>query len=330
MKVNLPITPISFFPCVLLMILSSCDGISDHDTFYVKGPRIFAPNGEEFVARGVNKMIFYQERSGEESYREIARTGANIVRIFWFTKGTAEELDATLTNCIANQMVAMPALWEATGKWENLQQCIDYWSREDIVAVIEKHKKYVLLNIANEAGNYAVDAKEYREVYQKAVIQLREAGITVPLVIDAAGWGRRESDIMDHGQEILFSDPLNNLIFSWHQWDTNIPQARIKNTIDEARSQHLAFIIGEFAHVEVGCKCCIDYKYILDYCEETNTGWMAWSWGPGNSDCPDMDMTEDNTLETLHGWGFEVALSLKNSIQDTSKRPCIFPGMSCN
>ena len=312
------------------IISFSCVDSLEHETFYVEGPKIFAPNGEEFIARGVNKMIFYQDRSGEESYREIAKTGANIVRIFWFTKGTAEELDATLTRCIANNMVAMPALWEATGKWENLQQCVDYWSREDIVAVIEKHKRFVLLNIANEAGDHNVSPNEYRLTYQDAVLKLRNAGITVPLVIDAAGWGRRESDILNQGPEILKADPDKNLIFSWHQWDSNIPQSRIKAAIDGAKDKELAFIIGEFAPIEVGCKCCIDYKYILDYCQDTGTGWMAWSWGPGNGDCPEMDMTENNLLETLHGWGFEVALSLKNSIQNTSKRPCIFPNMGCD
>ncbi len=308
----------------------SCRDKIERETFYVEGPGIYAPNGEEFIARGVNKMIFYQDRSGQESYREIAKTGANVVRIFWFTKGTAEELDATLSNCIANNMVPMPAVWEATGKWENLQQCVDYWSREDIVAVIEKHRRYVLLNIANEAGNHDVSPNEYRLTYQDAVLKLRNAGITVPLVIDAAGWGRRESDILNQGPEILKADPGRNLIFSWHQWDSNIPQSRIKKTIDEARKKNLALIIGEFAPMEVGCKCCIDYKYILDYCQETGTGWMAWSWGPGNGDCAEMDMTENNLAETLHGWGFEVALSLKNSIQNTSKRPCIFPGMGCD
>lgn len=316
---------------ILVISLISCSESDQktNKTFYVEGAKIFAPNGEEFIARGVNKMIFYQDRSGKESYREIEKTGANIVRIFWFTKGTPEELDATLTNCIANNMVAMPSVWEATGKWENLPQCVDYWAREDIVRVIEKHKKYVLLNIANEAGNHEVSGTQYREAYQNAVLKLRNAGITVPLVIDAAGWGRRESDILNQGPEILKADPDKNLIFSWHQWDSNIPQSRIKTTIDEARKKELAFIIGEFAHVEVGCKCCIDYKYILDYCQETGTGWLAWSWGPGNGDCAEMDMTENNQFETLHGWGFEVALSLRNSIQNTSKRPCIFPGMDC-
>ncbi|MEQ9220160.1 MAG: cellulase family glycosylhydrolase [Cyclobacteriaceae bacterium] len=324
---------ISSFRLFILVFGIACFSCSEdvhRETFYVEGSRIFAPNGEAFIARGVNKMIFYQDRSGAESYREIARTGANIVRIFWFTKGTAEELDVTLTNCIAHNMVAMPAVWEATGKWENLQQCVDYWSREDIVAVIEKHKKYVLLNIANEAGNHDVSPGDYRETYQNAVLKLRNAGITVPLVIDAAGWGRRESDILNQGPEILKADPDRNLIFSWHQWDSNTPQSRIKDAIDGARSKNLAFMIGEFAHKEVGCKCCIDYKYILDYCQETGTGWLAWSWGPGNGDCAEMDMTENNQLETLYGWGFEVALSLKNSIQNTSKRPCIFPNMECD
>ena len=307
-----------------LLIECSTSGVEQKDTFYVDGPKIYAPNGEEFVARGVNKMVFFRDRTGVNSYPEIAKTGANIVRIFWFTSGTPEELDSTITHCIANKMIPMPSVWEATGKWSQLKKCVDYWSRKDIVEVIQKHKRYLLLNIANEAGNFDVSESEYRDIYRNVILRLREAGITVPLVVDASGWGRRESDIFNNGPSILQSDPLSNVIFSWHPWDANAPQSRIKSAIDGARSLGLAFIVGEFAKMEVGCKCCIEYKYIMDYCQETGTGWMAWSWGPGNGDCPDMDMTENNKFETLHDWGFEVALTDPNSIQNTSKRPDIF------
>ena len=293
--------------------------------FYVKGPDIYAPNGEKLIMRGVNKMIFYRDRFGTVAYPEIAKTGANVTRIFWFTSGTAEELDITLTNCIENNMIPMPALWEATGKWDQLEKCVDYWSRPDIAAVIKKHEKYVLLNIANEAGNHDVTETQFRTEYQNAITRLRAAGINTPLVIDAAGWGRRESDILNQGNAILEHDPLKNIIFSWHPWDANAPQERIREAIDGARNRELAFIIGEFSHESVGCRCCIDYEYILDYAQKTGTGWLAWSWGPGNADCASMDMTKDGHFNTLHGWGLEVAITLPASIKNTSVRPGIFP-----
>ncbi len=310
---------------LVLAFLPSTPLSAQNQSFYVKGPDIYTPNGEKFVMRGVNKMIFYHDRAGEVAYPEIAKTGANVTRIFWFTSGTAEELDQTLTNCIDNNMIPMPAVWEATGKWDQLQKCVDYWSRPDIAAVIKKHEKYVLLNIANEAGNHDVTGTQFRTEYQNAVTQLREAGINTPLVIDASGWGRRESDILNHGNAILEHDPQKNIIFSWHPWDANAPQERIKEAIDTARDKDLAIIIGEFSHESVGCQCCIDYKYILDYSQETGTGWLAWSWGPGNADCESMDMTKDGHYDTLHGWGLEVAVTHRNSIKNTSVRPDIFP-----
>jgi hypothetical protein len=194
----------------------------------------------------------------------------------------------------------------------------------EIAAVIRKHEKYVLLNIANEAGNHDVTESQFRTAYQNAITQLRASGINTPLVIDASGWGRRETDILRQGNALLEHDPLKNVIFSWHPWDPNAPQERIKSAIDIARKRSLAFIIGEFSHESVGCKCCIDYNYILDYSQETGTGWLAWSWGPGNGDCESMDMTTDGHFDTLHGWGLEVAVTHPNSIKNTSIRPSIF------
>jgi hypothetical protein len=114
-----------------------------------------------------------------------------------------------------------------------------------------KHERYVLLNIANEAGNHEVTEDQFRTEYQNAISRIRAAGINTPLVIDAAGWGRRESEILNQGNAILEHDPLKNIIFSWHPWDANAPQERIKKAIDGARERGLAFIIGEFSRESV-------------------------------------------------------------------------------
>jgi mannan endo-1,4-beta-mannosidase len=117
---------------------------------------------------------------------------------------------------------------------------------------------------------------------------------------------------------------LHNLIFSWHIWDSGIAETRIQSAIDRSIAQNICLLIGEFAPMEVKCKCCIPYKYILAYAQQKNIGWLAWSWGPGNADCAQMDMTKTTSFETLFDWGLEVAITDSNSIKNTAIRPNIF------
>jgi mannan endo-1,4-beta-mannosidase len=124
---------------------------------------------------------------------------------------------------------------------------------------------------------------------------------------------------MKNGEYLPAQDPMHNLIFSWHVWDANISTQRIKNTLDAAIAINLPFIVGEFSSNE-GDWGPIPWRYIIEYCHQTDSGWLAWSWGPGNSD-PRLDMSVDGTYEGLRGWGLEAAVTSPNSIQKTAKRP---------
>ena len=59
----------------------------------------------------------------------------------------------------------------------------------------------------------------------------------------------------------------------------------------------------------------------MSECERLNIGWLAWSWGPGNFDSPEMDMTVHGSYNTLIGWGKEVAVDSPLGIQNTSVIP---------
>jgi mannan endo-1,4-beta-mannosidase len=126
------------------------------------------------------------------------------------------------------------------------------------------------------------------EKYAAVVKQLRAAGINVPLVIDAANWGRNEAYLFENATQLLKADPLHNLIFSWHIWDSGIAESRIRSAIDRSIAQDICLLIGEFAPMEVQCKCCIPYKYILAYAQEkTLAGW------PGRG---------DQAMQIAHRW----------------------------
>ena len=325
-----------FWHCFLMIVstmILGCGSIGKanlqagktHKNFYVSGRFLYTPDGEKVILRGINNMNVVSDKTGEKSFPEIAKTGANVVRIMWMSwGGGGDKLDVLIGNCIKHKMIPLIELHDATGKWELLDSTVTFWVRPDVRDVLVKYEKYLLLNIANEAGTSAVSLGDFKTKYSAAVYKMRAAGINVPLMIDAANWGRNEAYLLENAVGLLQMDPEHNLLFSWHIWDSGIAESRIEQAVERSIALNFPLVIGEFAPMEVKCKCCIPYKFIIKYCEEKSIGWLAWSWGPGNSDCTQMDMTKTVAFETLHGWGLEVAITDKYSIKNTAVRPAIF------
>lgn len=170
---------------------------------------MYDPLGEQVVLRGVNKMAVYtdEDPTCAAIFPEIRKSGANAVRIVWGTEAlvgddgpvrgaTVANLDAAIQNCRANKMIPMVEMHDTTGDWSKLNQVVDYLTRPDVVNVLNKHRKYLLLNIANEPSVPDAEGKETLTVAQfkagneAAITRIRQAGIQVPLIIDAAAWGQ--------------------------------------------------------------------------------------------------------------------------------------------
>jgi len=147
----------------------------------VEGRFLYDKCGEKVVLRGVNAMIVYWDREGTITFPEVAKTGASCVKIFRKSDHptpTPDELDLAIANCIANEMIPMVGLWDATGDWSKLGFCVDWWTSPEIVEVVNKHEDYLLVNIANEAGDFSVTKKEFQNGYEDAIGRMRAAGIT--------------------------------------------------------------------------------------------------------------------------------------------------------
>jgi len=309
-----------FFACLFSFIISGYS--ADLPGFKVAGRFLYDKCGEKVILRGVDKMTIWTDINGA-SFPEIAKTGANCVRIVWGTDGAVDKFDAVITKCYESHMIPIVELHDATGKWDKLSTCVNWWIKPEVLSVIQKHEEYLLVNIANECGETVSNA-DFKAGYTDAVIKMRTAGIHVPLIIDAAKYGQDIDILQATGPDLISADPDHNLLLSAHGWwpDTyGFDDNFIVTELAQSAQMNLPLMLGEFGPTGVGCVGTINYKLIMAECQKNEIGWLAWSWGPGNSDCADMDMTTDSKFATLRGWGLEVATTDSNSIKNTSVRP---------
>ena len=293
-------------------------------TFYVSGRDIFDSCGNKFIARGVNHPTLYVDRAGA-AVPEIAMTGANIVRIFWYAgNGVAiTEAEPIIGKLEQAGMVSMLEMHDSTCAWD-LDAIKAYWTSAAAVALIQRHQHAFWLNIANETS--PPSAAAYLSKYTELIQAIRTAGIKVPLVLDGGNCGRDSAVLFSTGAALLAADPEHNLIFSWHFYDA-LSQAQITQVFQRSMTLDLPFIVGEYANKSPpGCGAALDYRFMISEAQRTGIGWLAWSWGDNsaasawNTDCGEFDMTRTFAFSTLERWGLEVAVTDTNSIMKTAVR----------
>lgn len=297
----------------------------------VSGRFLTSPGGERIVLRGVNEMFVWGDRAGN-ALEEIAKTGANGVRLVWtLADGTARELDALVSRCAALGMVPIAEFHDATGKWEELETVVSGWLRPDYLEVVRRHERYLVVNIGNEVGQEVSDS-EFTDRYTDAIHRLRAADIVAPLMVDAAKWGQDYELLSRTGRKLVEADPLGNILLSIHMWwpakqsggSWQATVDRVVAALSDAQTKELPLVVGEFggAFTEAGIveeEDRIAWETILEECHKRDIGWFAWSWGAvPNKPQTDLDMSRDGTLEALRGWGREVVEHPKG-IRATSK-----------
>lgn len=300
-------------------------------TMYVSGRHLYSAVGEKVMFRGVNEMfIWSNDKQGKVILPQIEKSGANVVRLVWLASGSPVDLDSLINNCIKNKMIPMVDMHDATGNWGNIPTCVNYMKRADVVAVMNKYKKWVILNIANEAGDANVTNTQFQTTYIDAVAQLRSVGYTFPFIIDAADWGKQENYITSTWAAIQQSDPQHNCMFSIHPYwveDQATQQTRFTNLMNAVVSNNIPLLIGEGPEwYGYNCSSVIPYVWMMQQLQTNQIGWLVWSWGTlQNGDCTAQrayDITSNGQYGSWQNdWGRLVVSDDPNSIKNTSIRP---------
>lgn len=312
------------------VLCTALSASADLPGFRIDGRFLVAPTGEKVVLKGVNEETVWLGKTGIPAFPEIAKTKANVIRMSWDKSGTAAELDVAIANCVKNGMIPMPELHDATGNWAGLAALVDRWTSPEFVRVIKKHEKYLLVNIGNEVGQTVSDA-DYKSGYNTAVQRMRRAGIRVPLIIDASGYGQNYQAISNNAPDIMAKDSLKNVMFSVHmywplKWNGNSKatvEKKVRDALDDAVAKGIPLIVGEFAEAftDAGVVApgdSIPFRTIIAECNKREIGWIPWSWR-GNKPQTDLDMSPSGTYEGLTAWGKEIMVTDPNSVQNTAK-----------
>ena len=343
------------WPRALTINVDPDETVPEPETMYVSGRHLYSSAGERVIVRGVNTQLCYIPR--EERGRilgEIAKTGANCVRITWtgvdpnFHDVSANALDEVITQCIDNKMIPMLMNRDASSKnLEEVRNVVNYWTSPDVVQVLNKHKKWLILNIANEAGKNSetdVDAKFARE-YRDAITKIRDEGVKVPLIIDAIEFGTNYELIFNSWEALRDHDPERNVMFSLHTyWFGNGTEESRKAiydvVVEKVKTDNIPLIIGEGPQGNIpDANCSLHpYRHGLQVLQESEIGWLIWSWGAAkNTDCGDgtglnrLDLTVPSDNFNFQEAGFyndwntnfaeELIVTNPNSLQKTSVRP---------
>ncbi|MCX6140522.1 MAG: cellulase family glycosylhydrolase [Candidatus Kapabacteria bacterium] len=322
----------------LLVLLSTGALAQVYPGLRVVGRHLVSPCNDTVMIRGVNKMVVWTGDLDlrKKSYAEIKKTGANCIRIVWLAQpgqfefdATPEGLDRNIQDAIDAGLIPMVELHDATGDWSKLSMVVDYWTRPDVVAVVKKHERYMLLNIANEAGDETVTDQQFIAGYTTAIQRIRATGIKTPLIIDGADWGKNLEQLVRTAPTITMMDEMRNIMYSVHTYwavSDGANAAFIAQQFTSAVESGLPFIVGEFTNLfnrNGGCTYETAYQGILATCAQYKIGWLAWEWGPGNEfadpTCDVMNMTTNSYYETLKdGWAKTVAETSPHSIKETS------------
>ncbi len=324
-------------------------------TISVNGNLILGPCGDTLLLRGVNYAPFNWGWSPNQLFMdEIAQSGSNCVRLPWYrtpAQGTPQttysdlaNLDSALSKCIQYQLIPILELHDLTCQNDTtaLVATSNWYLEPALLALIDKYKHSIILNVANEAlyvnwtGNPAASQATFVRTYSEIVTNFRNAGITVPIMIDGPDCGSNLDVLAAVGPTMQLNDPAQNLIFSAHAYwyaFANNDSTQMEAKIDNAIASGIPFVMGEVANLQddqVLCQYTLNYSALLHILQARNIGWLAWSWD--NDGCADRQITTNGSFSSLTAYGNDILYNIDYGIYNfaPARSAYLFNGGFCN
>jgi mannan endo-1,4-beta-mannosidase len=327
------------------------------DILQVKDNYLHDAAGNQLVLRGVNLPLLDDwDFPASNNVSEIERTGANAVRIQWYISYpsppppgpqrpayTLSDLDAVLDACRINRLIPILMLADFSCADDITlvnTKLVPWWTQAAIVAVLNRHRRYIIVNLGNEVGQYrwagstAAALNAFRDAYTAAIDGLRGAGLQMPILVDAPDCGTTLGAFTGTslGQDLIQHDPLKNILLSVHAyWAGYDGMAELTTNPVTAK---LPIVFGEIANKQAEtiettdgagrrvlrteeCYYDIDgktenhpaptgfsYQALLAELSRQDIGWLAWSWW--KDACANRQMTSTGKYTDLTTYGDDL------------------------
>ncbi len=353
--------------------------VNTQDTLYTKDGKLFNSCNQELVLNGVNYAAiddYYLVKhinAANSKLNQILSSGANAVRIQWVNDGTIRtnqgkdevaslfHLDTLLSRCGRNQVIPILCLFDQTylgqtQNWAAFDQLItSFWIRKDVVNLIEKHKNYLIINLGNEVGLWKNSTFSHQAAldsfvvhYRSAILAIRQAGIRVPIMIDAPDFGQNwdvfagSNSSGTVGQILLTTDPFHNIVFSvhsyWHFKPNEVNNAgenltAMVDELDQMQTQNLTYVFGEVANNQSPptneCKWELKYQDFLTLLQQRKIGWLAWTWNDDKCNLRQMaNYDPQGNLNNRTDYGDSILLSSRYGLSKNAKRIVCAPAQT--
>lgn len=224
-------------------------------------------------------------------------------------------------------------------------ELISWWITDPILAVLKKHEKYIVINLANELGSYRwagdsaaqqIALDEFKSAYKSAITSVRNAGLNMPIMIDAPDCGTSIFALTGIGQELINYDPKHNLLLSAHAyWADYNGTAEIQNALNA----NLPLVFGEVANKQANDndECYFDldatsqnhaspsgftYQQLLHTLQMNDIGWLAWGWWPDG--CASRQMSSTGNFNDLTPYGDDLVNNVIYGLKNTAVRSTAF------
>lgn len=314
----------NLFTISFLTFLSSSPIVFSQNQYFfgTNGNKIIDPCGNDFIIRGINYSLADDWNfpgnlnNGKELSSQIILANPNTVRIQWYVDYgqpsrpalTLTGLDSIISRFAAADIATILEIHDFTHIHTDTvsfnTQVVGWWTSQAVLELIEKHRSHLFVNVANEYGpamypapnytlnpNYATEIAVWVTHYKSVITRLRAAGIEIPIIIDAPNYGMDYQTVISNATGFNNHDPLNRIIMSCHAY-WNETTNGMEAIVNQLSVLPVPVIFGEVGNVDFSCTP-IPITNLLEFCQEKNMGWLAWTWH--RDECPTRNMTSNET-----------------------------------
>jgi mannan endo-1,4-beta-mannosidase len=308
--------------------------------FTTANGKIYDPNGNPYVARGVNvdgQNYWTNHDPTPDVNKVVDDWGFNMVRAInlpvadWRGPGYGIKLDEIVNAYTARKAVVVIEAHESTGSYwqgDQLNQITNWFAG---LAAKYKDNPYVWFNTANEPGNmqkpasgsaaaatwdqWTPDGAKWLNMNQTIISAIRKAGNNNVVLVDGTNYGQdqawddlgnlvpKHSAILTYGPTL--ASEFSNVVFDTHvygEWSSpGAISQRLPKYIQAAQAANLPLIFGEYGATIDGDYVQVQQQF-LAIANQYNIGRAAWAWS--DSGTWDLTTAQDPTaIGTTWEWG---------------------------